>query len=421
MELHTKSDFTALARKILNPLLPLYSAGGARLHLGDTGVTYPARTIEMEAFSRPLWALGPLWAGGGRADDFLAIYQKGLANGTDPQSPEYWGAPNDYDQLFVEMAALACAILETPENVWASLTDARKANLAKWLDTINHHELPGCNWLLFRVLVNLALDSVGMPCDMQKAAADMAEVDKWYVGDGWYSDGPAGIKPQKDYYNPWAIQYYTVLYSVFAAKRDPARAALYRDRATKFGRQFARWFDANGAALPFGRSLTYRIGQSAFYSACIWAGLEPLPLPVMKGIIVRNLNWWLAKPIFDRDGVLTIGYGYPQQYMAEQYNAPGSPYWGLKVFLLLALPEDHPFWTAEAAPLPAELAAPGVVSQPCSDLLLWKSTASSSTALGSASPPAAAMCSWSRPLRTACWPSSLTAGPLCAAIAIASS
>ena len=92
----------------------------------------------------------------------------------------------------------------------------------------------------------------------------------------------------------------------------------------------------------------------------------------MKGIIVRNLNWWLAKPIFDRDGVLTIGYGYPQQYMAEQYNAPGSPYWGLKVFLLLALPEDHPFWTAEAAPLPAELAAPGVVSQPCSDLLLQR-------------------------------------------------
>lgn len=332
MKLHTKSDFTALMHRFLDPLLPLYSEGGARLHLGDTGVTYPGRTIEMEAFSRPLWALAPFWTGGGRADDFLRIYRKGLASGTDPESPEYWGDPNDYDQLFVEMAALACAILETPESVWEPLTDAEKANLAKWLDTINHHDLPGCNWLLFRVLVNLALDSVGMPCDMARAAADMAEVDKWYVADGWYSDGPADIKPQKDYYNPWAIQYYTVLYSVFAAKSDPARAALYRDRVTKFGQQFARWFDENGAALPFGRSLTYRIGQSAFYSACIWAGLEPLPLPVMKGIIVRNLNWWLARPIFDRDGVLTIGYGYPQQYMAEQYNAPGSPYWGLKVF-----------------------------------------------------------------------------------------
>ena len=353
MKLHTKSDFTALMHRFLDPLLPLYSEGGARLHLGDTGVTYPGRTIEMEAFSRPLWALAPFWTGGGRADDFLRIYRKGLASGTDPESPEYWGDPNDYDQLFVEMAALACAILETPESVWEPLTDAEKANLAKWLDTINHHDLPGCNWLLFRVLVNLALDSVGMPCDMARAAADMAEVDKWYVADGWYSDGPADIKPQKDYYNPWAIQYYTVLYSVFAAKSDPARAALYRDRATKFGQQFARWFDENGAALPFGRSLTYRIGQSAFYSACIWAGLEPLPLPVMKGIIVRNLNWWLARPIFDRDGVLTIGYGYPQQYMAEQYNAPGSPYWGMKSFLLLALPDDHPFWSAEAAPMPA--------------------------------------------------------------------
>ena len=358
MNLQTKQDFTALAMRFLSPLLPLYSPGGALLHLGDTGATYPQRTIGMEAFSRPLWALAPLWAGGGRADAFLPIYQRGLVNGTDPDSPEYWGDPNDYDQLFVEMAALACAILETPESVWNPLTDTEKAKLG--------------NWLLFRVLVNLALDSVGMPCSMQQAAADMAEVDKWYVGDGWYSDGPAEVKPQKDYYNPWAIQYYTVLYSVFAARRDPARAALYRERAVQFGRQFAQWFDPDGAALPFGRSLGYRIGQSAFYAACIWAGLEPLPLPVMKGIIVRNLAWWLARPIFDRDGVLTIGYGYPQMYMAEQYNAPGSPYWGLKVFLLLALPDDHPFWACEAAPLPEELTRPGVIPQPSADLLLQR-------------------------------------------------
>ena len=147
------------------------------------------------------------------------------------------------------------------------------------------------------------------------------------------------------------------------------RAALYRDRATKFGQQFARWFDENGAGLC--RSPTYR-RHRALSPACIWAGLEPLPLPVMKGIIVRNLNWWLARPIFDRDGVLTIGYGYPQQYMAEQYNAPGSPYWGLKVFLLLALPDDHPFWTAEAAPLPVELTRAGVTGQPSADLLLQR-------------------------------------------------
>jgi hypothetical protein len=48
--------------------------------------------------------------------------------------------------------------------------------------------------------------------------------------------------------------------------------------------------------------------------------------------------------------VLTIGYGYPNLIMAEGYNAPGSPYWAMKAFAALALPEDHPFWQAEEKP-----------------------------------------------------------------------
>ena len=352
MKLQTKSDFAALMHTLLDPLKPLYSPGGALLHLGETGVTYPRRTIDMEAFSRPLWALAPFWLGGGEDADFESLYQSGLAHGTDPKSPEYWGNPGDYDQRFVEMAAIACAILEVPEKVWHPLTPAQQQNLAKWLYTINEHEIPGCNWLFFRVLVNLALDAVSMPSRMDIAIADMAEIETWYVGDGWYSDGPASIKPQRDYYVPWALQYYGVLYSVFAREKDPERAAVFAARAVEFGKEFLYWFDENGAALPYGRRLGYRFGQCAFYAACIWAGLEPLPLPVMKGVIVRNLQWWMDQPILDRDGVLTIGYCYPQMYMAERYNAPGSPYWGMKSFILLALPDDHPFWAAEAAPLP---------------------------------------------------------------------
>jgi hypothetical protein len=38
--------------------------------------------------------------------------------------------------------------------------------------------------------------------------------------------------------------------------------------------------------------------------------------------------------------------------MAEQYNAPGSPYWALKTYLLLAMPETHPFWTSKEEDLP---------------------------------------------------------------------
>lgn len=369
MELNTRKDFEALMHKILQPLLPLYSPGGALLQLGDTGVTYPRRTIGMEGFSRPLWALAPYWLGGGQPGPFAEVYRRGLAAGADPDGPEYWGSPGDYDQLFVEMAAIACAILEVPAVVWEPLAENEKQNLARWLNTINTHELPHCNWLFFRVLVDLALDSVGMPCDLPQMERDLDEIDSWYVGDGWYTDGTPSIKPQRDYYIPWALQYYGVLYSVFAAKRAPARAERFRRRALEFGRQFAFWFDENGAALPYGRSLGYRFGQCAFYSACVFAGLEPLPLPVMKGIIVRNLQWWMEKPIFDRDGVLTIGYTYPQLYMSERYNAPGSPYWGMKSFVVLALPADHPFWSAGAAPLPR---MPELYAMQSADLLFQR-------------------------------------------------
>ncbi|ETT66675.1 hypothetical protein C172_06274 [Paenibacillus sp. FSL H8-457] len=47
--------------------------------------------------------------------------------------------------------------------------------------------------------------------------------------------------------------------------------------------------------------------------------------------------------------------------MAENYNAPGSPYWALKTFLVLALAQDSPFWTAVEEDLPA---GPAIWVQP---------------------------------------------------------
>ncbi|MFP9055607.1 DUF2264 domain-containing protein, partial [Enterococcus faecalis] len=51
------------------------------------------------------------------------------------------------------------------------------------------------------------------------------------------------------------------------------------------------------------------------------------------------------------DGRLSIGYHYENLVMAEGYNAPGSPYWALKVFLLLATKKEHPYWKAKPEPV----------------------------------------------------------------------
>jgi hypothetical protein len=148
------------------------------------------------------------------------------------------------------------------------------------------------------------------------------------------------------------MHFYGLLYAKLAGERDPARAQRFRTRAAEFAHQFIHWFAADGSALPFGRSLTYRFAQGGFWGALAFADVEALPWGVVKGLALRHLRWWSRQPIFQPDGTLSIGYAYPNLNMAEQYNSPGSPYWAFKFFLPLALPETHPFWQAEELPLP---------------------------------------------------------------------
>lgn len=347
MKLDTKQEFSQWMFQILDPLKPLYSNGCARLRLGDSGVTYPKTSIEMEAFSRPLWALVPFWFGGGTG--FEEIYQKGLKNGTDPEHPEYWGGFGDYDQRFVEMAAIACGLIFTPEKVWEPLGEMGKENLASWLYGINEYIIPDCNWQFFMILVNVALKKLGCRYNEERLESGLSKIESYYTGEGWYRDGGSS---QKDYYISFALHYYGLIYAKAMEEDDPDRCLRFKERAVLFARDFLYWFDENGAALPYGRSLSYRFGEAAFWSAYVFAGLDDIPLGVVKGIISRHISWWMDQKMFDRDGVLTIGYSYPNLIMAERYNAPGSPYWGMKILLCLALPDDHPFWKAETKELP---------------------------------------------------------------------
>ena len=78
-----------------------------------TGAHFSETAAELEGFSRPLWGLVPLAAGGGEFDGW-ELYRHGLTNGTDPHHPEYWGDPADRDQRLVEMAAFGLGLALTP-------------------------------------------------------------------------------------------------------------------------------------------------------------------------------------------------------------------------------------------------------------------------------------------------------------------
>jgi len=348
----TRSDVEMAVLQLIEPLIPQLSPGKARLHLGDTGAAYDDDIAQMEAFARPLWAIVPLLAGGSQAISHIwNIWSEGIGNGTDPQHPEYWGEIGSYDQRQVEMAVFGCGMALAPERFFFSLPEKTQQNLYRWLNQINHTELYSNNWMYFRVLVNTGFIACGLPHDEARLESDFAALETHYLGDGWYYDLPG----QLDYYTPWAFHYYGLIYARVMKDRDPQRSAQLLERAKQIAPDIACWFDASGEAIPYGRSLTYRFAQSAFFSALAMAEGENAALSCgqMKHLLLSNVRKWLKKPIFTRDGVLTIGYGYPNLLMAEGYNAPGSPYWAMKAFACLALPESHPFWLAKEEPYDA--------------------------------------------------------------------
>ncbi|UHS58282.1 DUF2264 domain-containing protein [Agrobacterium vaccinii] len=358
----TRDDLAKAVMDLFNPLLPYFSEGGARVRLSATGAIFDYPAAELEGFARPLWGIVPLAAGG---YDFphWDLYRRGLANGTNPDHAEYWGDVSNRNQRLVELAAIGFALAMVPQHIWNPLSETDKQVVAAYLVAAREREFVDNNWKFFRVLIDLGLERVGVAFDTSKTHAYLDELEAFDIGDGWYRDGPVR---RVDHYVPFAMHFYGLIYTVLA-NGDDARKARLLQRSKRFASDIRHWFGPDGASLAFGRSQTYRFAAGGFWGGLAFANLEALQWSQIKGYYMRHIRWWAKLPICDRDGVLSIGYGYPNLLMSESYNSPCSPYWALKFFLPLALPDDHPFWAAEEAEPetffePVPLQKPGMVA-----------------------------------------------------------
>ncbi|KAK6527444.1 hypothetical protein TWF694_004433 [Orbilia ellipsospora] len=334
----TRDDFAKACTSLLDPLLPSLSPGGSAVKLGETGTRYDEIAAQVEGYARPLWALAALLAGG-YSWDGTKRFVEGLGNGTDPEHEEYWGVALDTDQRMVEMCPMGFTLAMAGDHFWDGLNDRQRANVAKYFD-ITDKEMPNTNWLWFRVFANLGLSKNGYKYDHDRMEKDMNHLDTFYRGEGWSNDGPEDYT-QMDYYS---------------GEADPTRAEKFKDRARTFALDFVHYFHEDGRAIAFGRSLTYKFAMVGFWAAVAFADVElpaPLTWGVVKGLLLRNFRWWSKQPgAFTPNGTLTIGYTYPNQFMSDNYNSPGSPYWAMLSFAPLALPSDHPFWACKEEALP---------------------------------------------------------------------
>jgi len=347
--LATKGDVGRAVVDLVEPLIPHLSPGGARARLGSFGATFATRVAELEGFARPLWGIVPLVAGGGTFAHWDR-WAAGLANGTDPNSAEYWGpCHGDVDQRMVEMAAIGYAFAFTPEHLWDALTGQQRDHVIEWLRGIERAEPARNNWQFFRLLVQMGLERVGVAIDRDAQTHSIELLDSFAIDGGWYTDGAGG---NVDYYVAFAFHTYGLILAA-SGIGDRGAAGRWVERARRFAPDFQHWFAPDGAAVPFGRSLTYRFAQASFWGALAMADVDALDWATVRGLALRHLRWWSRQPISDRDGVVSVGYGYDNRRMAESYNSAGSPYWCMKAFAMLAAADEHPFWTvADASPTP---------------------------------------------------------------------
>lgn len=350
--LKTKAECEQALVDMLEPAMELMIKGGryGRFRMSDSGAVYSQDRTSIEGFCRLLWGLGPLFSETNRHNinrfgHWWQFTTESVIRGTTPGDPDYWGDPLiDYDQLFVEMGAITAFLYETEHDFWDHLTHAQQENILDWLDQVNHHVVPQCNWLLFQAMVNTWLVAHGRTECQQYIDKCFETTNSHYLGHGWSYDG---FVDHIDNYIPFAYQFFTLVL-VGLTKGTDAQSNLLRERATPFVESYANWFAADGACLPYGRSLDYRFAQAAFWGAAAFAGIEPpagWSLGDYKRLLMGNLRWWFRQNMFQSDGLIPIGYAYPNMNMAEGYNGPASAYWALKTFIFLCLPDDDPFWS----------------------------------------------------------------------------
>lgn len=347
--MHDRADFQQLVRDLFDPMSGYFEKQGARVDFHDGGAHYDMQSSSLEGVARPLWGIVPLTHGGGAFDQW-PLMRRAIAEGTDPEHPHFWGFPGDHCQRSVEMAALGVMLLMTPEQGWTAFSPREQANLLAWLEKIQHVKLVDNNWQFFSVLVQEGLKKIGRAdlVDEDHQRRHLEKLSSWYRGGGWYGDG---TNLPIDHYGGFAMHFYGLVYAHFGVDPDPEFAALFRKRANAFLEPFSSWFADNGETLMAGRSLTYRFATAGFWGMAAVAGLNAMPLGQIKGLWARQIRSWKDKPIFTADGLLTRGYKYPNLLMCEEYNSPTSPYWAMKAFFPLSLPETAEFWQVEEEPV----------------------------------------------------------------------
>jgi hypothetical protein len=321
------------------------------------------KVVFMETFGRLMAGIAPWLAlpddGSDEAKHRKQLRDWALAsyrNAVDPSSPDYlcWGVS---DQNLVDAAYIAESFLRAYDTLWQPLDSLTKRRYFQEFQRLRRIDPPYTNWLLFASTIESFLAKAGGGCDNFRVNMACRKVEEWYVGDGWYADGPVFAF---DYYSSYVFHamYLETLQAMIDAKVNTRiDYNKYFDRALKRAQKYAiileRFISPEGTFPVIGRSTPYRL--AAMQPLALLAWYQKMPKELSNGQVRAALTQVMHRMFdhqnnYNQKGFLTIGFCGSQPETADWYTNNGSLYMTSLAFMPLGLPANHPFWTDAPQP-----------------------------------------------------------------------
>lgn len=358
-----------VAYRMAAPVLSNMSEGLLKQNmLVELSPTWDGRNKDvtyMECFGRLMAGLAP-WlalpdddsAEGAQRKQLREWALKSYAQAVDPSAPDYllW---RQEGQTLVDAAYIAESFLRGYDALWLPLDSVTQQRYITEFTQLRRVDPPYSNWLLFSATVESFLRKAGAPCDNYRISSSLRKIEEWYVGDGWYSDGPHFAF---DYYNSYVIHpMYIEALEVFTEAGKHKKIWNMPDcdyhkaieRAQRFGMILERMISPEGTLPVFGRSITYRTGSLQTLALISWRGWLPKELSngqVRSGMTAVIKRMFGDNRNFNAGGFLTLGFNGSQPEISDYYTNNGSLYMASLALLPLGLPADSAFWTDAPQP-----------------------------------------------------------------------
>lgn len=358
-EINDRIYWSNLCYQISAPILNNMSKGELQKNMQvDVSPTWDNRNKNvtyMEAFGRLMAGIAP-WLTLPDDNTLEGKQRKQLrewallsyANAVNQDSPDYLAWEGE-SQALVDAAYIANSFMRAPKALWEPLDKVTKERYIKEFKKLRQVKPAYNNWLLFRAMVEAFLVSIDEDYDGFALDVAIRKMNEWYLGDGWYSDGP---EYSLDYYNGYVMHPMLVeILEVLESKK--IRSTLSFDlafrRMQRYNNHLERLISPEGTFPAVGRSMTYRMGSFQPLALSVWK--YDLPRGMSYGQIRNALTSVMKRMFsiegnFNEKGYLTLGFVGHQPDLADYYTNNGSMYLTSLVFLPLGLPANHPFWTS---------------------------------------------------------------------------